>query len=70
MLTNITKNLVFWQKSANYFYVENDILQRLRDCFLNVTRMLTVLLTKFKYNIAAFNLNEYKKLYKTTSVNL
>ena len=70
MLTNITKNLAFWQKSANYFYVENDILQRLRDCFLNVTRMLTVLLTKFKYNIAAFNLNEYKKLYKTTSVNL
>ena len=35
-------------------------MQHFRDCFLNITNMLNILFTKFKYNIATYNLNEYK----------
>ena len=48
------------QKCTNNLYVENGILQKLRDCFLNTTRMLNILRTKFKYNIATYNLKENK----------
>ena len=50
---------MFRQKSTNDLYVKNNILQK-RECFLDIARMLNILLTKFKYNIAAYNLNEYK----------
>ena len=62
--SNKYNNLVFRQKSTNDLYVENGILQKLRDCFLNITRMLNILLTKFKCNIATYNLNEYKSYKK------
>ena len=58
--TNNFNNLVLRQKCTNNLYVENDILQKLRDCFLNTTRMLNILRTKFKYSIATYNLNERK----------
>ena len=45
-------------------YVENGILQKLRDFFRNITRMLNILLTKFKGNIATYNLDEYKSYTK------
>ena len=48
------------KKNTNDLYVENGILQKLRDFFRNITRMLNILLTKFKCNIATYNLNEYK----------
>ena len=48
------------QKCTNNLYVENGILQKLRDSFLNTTRMLNILRTKFKYNITTHNLNEHK----------
>ena len=57
--TNKYSNLVCRQKSANHLYVKNNILQK-RECFLNIARMLNILLTKFKYNKATYNLNEYK----------
>ena len=62
--TNKCNNLVLRQKCTNNLYVENGILQKLRDCFLNTTRMLNILRTKFKYNIATYNLNEYKMTTK------
>ena len=40
-----SNNLVFRQESTNDLYVENSILQKLRDCFLNITSMLNILLT-------------------------
>ena len=55
---NKYNNLVF-RKSTNDLYVEKCILQK-RECFLNIARMLNILLTKFKYNIAAYDLNEYR----------
>ena len=58
--TNKYNNLVLRQKCTNNSYVENDILQNLRYCFLNITCMLNILRTKFKYNIATYNLNEHK----------
>ena len=58
--TNKYNNLVLRQKCTNNLYVENDILQKLRDPFLNTTRMLNILRTKFKYNIATHNFNENK----------
>ena len=58
--TNKYNNLVLRQKCKNNLYVENVILQKLRDPFLNTTRMLNILRTKFKYNIATHNLNEHK----------
>ena len=62
--TNKYNNLVFRQESTNDLYVENSILQKLRDCFLNITRMLNILLTKYKCNMVAYNLNEYKSYTK------
>ena len=58
--TNKHNNLVLRQKSTNNLYVENGILKKLRDCFLNTTHMLNILRAKFKYNIARYNLNEHK----------
>ena len=58
--TNKYNNLVLRKKCKNNLYVENGILQKLRDCFLNITCMLNILHTKFKYNIARYNLNEHK----------
>ena len=58
--TDKYNNLVLRQKCTNNLYVENGILQKLRDCFLNITRMLNILRIKFKYNIATYNLNEHK----------
>ena len=55
--TNKYNNLVLRQYNL---YMENGILQKLRDCFLNTTRMLNILRTKLKYNIATYNLNEHK----------
>ena len=40
-----------------------------RDCFLNITNMLNILLTKFKYNIVTYNLNEYKA-YANVNIKL
>ena len=62
--TNKYKNLVFRKKNTNDLYVENGILQKLRDFFCSITRMLNILLTKFKWNIATYNLNEYKSYTK------
>ena len=62
--TNNNNNLVLRQKSTNNLYVENGILQKLRDCFLNITRMINILHKKLKYNIATYNLNEYKSYTK------
>ena len=62
--TNKYNNLAFRQKSTNDLYVENGILQILRDCFLNITRMLNILPTRFKCNITTYNLNEYKSYTK------
>ena len=56
---NKYNNLVFRQKSTNDLYAEKCILQK-GECFLNIALMLNILLTKFKYNIAAYDLNEYK----------
>ena len=53
--TNKNSNLLFRQKSTN-LYVENGILQKM-ECLSNIAFMLNILLTKFKYNIATFNLN-------------
>ena len=58
--TNKYNNLVLRQKCTNNLYVENGILQKLRDCFPNTTRMVNILRTKFKYNIATHNLIEHK----------
>ena len=66
--TNKYNNLVLRQKSTNDLYVENGILQKLRYCFLNITRMLNILLTKFKCNIATYNLNEYKSYTKQSQL--
>ena len=66
--TNKYNNLGFRQKSANNLYVENGILQILRDCFLNITRMLNFLLTKFKCNMATYNLYEYKSYTKQSQL--
>ena len=66
--TNKYNNLLFRQKYTNDFYVENDILQKLRDCFLNITRMLNILLTKSQYNIATYNLDEYKSYTKQSQL--
>ena len=62
--TNKYKNLALRKKNRNDLYAENDILQKLRDFFRNITRMLNILLTKFKCNIATYNLNEYKSYKK------
>ena len=62
--SNKYNKLVFRQKNTNDLYVENGILQKLRDFFRNITRMLNILLTKFKCNIATYNLNEYKSYTK------
>ena len=62
--TNKYNNLAFRQKSTNNLHVENGILQILRDCFLNIICMLNILPTKFKYNMATYNLNEYKSYTK------
>ena len=62
--TNNYKSFVFTKKNTNDLYVENGILQKLRDFFRNITRMLNILLTKFKGNIATYNLNEYKSYTK------
>ena len=48
------------KKNTNDWYVENGILLKLRDFFRNITRMLNILLAKFKCNIETYNLNEYK----------
>ena len=61
---NKYNNPAFRQESTNNLYVENGILQRLRDCFLNITCMLNILPTKFKCNMATYNLNEYKSYTK------
>ena len=62
--SNKYNKLVFRKKNTNDLYVENGILQKLRDFFRNITRMLNILLTKFKGNIATYNLNEYKSYTK------
>ena len=58
--TNKYNNLVLRQNCTNNLYVENGIFQKLRHCFLNTTRVLNILPTKFNYNIATYNLNEHK----------
>ena len=58
--TNKFNELVFRQKSTNGLYVEDGILKKLRDCFLNITCILNILVTKVKWNIVTYNLNEYK----------
>ena len=60
---NKYKNLVL-RKKTNDLYAENDILEKLRYFFCNITRMLNILLAKFKWNIATYNLNEYKSYTK------
>ena len=67
--SNKYNKLVFRQKNTNDLYVENGILQKLRDFFRNITRMLNILLTKFKCNIATYNLNEYKRHTKQSHTN-
>ena len=67
--SNKYNKLVFRQKNTNDLYVENGILQKLRDFFRNITRMLNILLTKFKCNIATYNLNEYKRHAKQSHTN-
>ena len=62
--TNKYKNLVFIKKTANDSNVENSILQKLRYFFRNITRVLRILLAKFKCNKATYNLNEYKSYTK------
>ena len=62
--TNKCKNLVLRKENKNDLYAENDILQKLRYFFRNITRMLNILLIKFKWNIATYNLNEYKSYTK------
>ena len=52
------------KKNANDLYAENGILQKLGDFFRNITCMLNILLTKFKWNLAPYNLNEYKSYAK------
>ena len=66
--TNKYNNLVLRQICTNNLYVENGILQKLRNCFLNITRMLNILRTKFKYNIATYNLNEHKSYIKQSQL--
>ena len=66
--TNKYNNLVFRQKSANYFNLEKGVLQKVRYYFLNITRMLHVLLTKFKYNTATYDLGEYKSYTKQSQL--
>ena len=66
--SNKYNKLVFRQKNTNDLYVENGILQKLRDFFRNITRMLNILLTKFKCNIATYNLNEYKSHAKQSQL--
>ena len=66
--SNKYNKLVFRQKNTNDLYVENGILQKLRDFFRNITRMLNILLTKFKCNIATYNLNEYKSHTKQSQL--
>ena len=43
--TNKYNNFVLRQKCSNNLYVENGILQKLRDCLLNISRMLNILCT-------------------------
>ena len=62
--TNKYKNPVLRKKETNDLYAENNILQKLRDFFCNITRMLNISLTKFKWNISIYNLNEYKSYRK------
>ena len=62
--TSKYENLVLRKKATNDLYAENDILQKLSDFFCTITRMLNILLTKFKWNIATYNLNEYKSYTK------
>ena len=62
--TNKYKNPVLRKKETNDLYAENNILQKLRDFFCNITRMLNTSLTKFKWNISIYNLNEYKSYRK------
>ena len=64
----LTSTVCFNKKSTNDFYVENGILQKLKDCFVNINDILNVLLTKFKYNIATYNLDEYKSYAKQSQV--
>ena len=64
----LTSAVCFNKKSTNDFYVENGILQKLKDCFVNINDILNVLLTKFKYNIATYNLDEYKSYAKQSQV--
>ena len=59
---------MFRQKSANYFNLEKGVLQKVRYYFLNITRMLHVLLTKFKYNTATYDLGEYKSYTKQSQL--
>ena len=40
--SNKYNKLVFRQKNTNDLYVENGILQKLRDSFLNIMRMLNI----------------------------
>ena len=56
------------KKSTNDLYVENDILQKLKDRFLNITHMLNILVTKFRFNMATYKLNEYKSYTKQSQL--
>ena len=42
-IKSFTNNFVLRQNCTNNLYVKNGILQKLRDCFLNITRMLNIL---------------------------
>ena len=39
-----------------YFYAKTHILQRVRECPLDIAHILKILPTNFKYNIAPYNL--------------
>ena len=54
--TNKNNNLLFRPKSTNDLYVENGILQ-ITECLPNIACMPNIVLTKFRYNIAIFDLN-------------
>ena len=44
--------------------MKNDKLQKVRECPINIARMLNVLQIKFKCNVATFKLNMYKSSIK------
>ena len=44
--------------------MKNDKLQKVRECLINIARMLNVLQINFKCNVAIFKLHIYKSSIK------